>query len=109
MRSEQHGGNECSDSDVPASPYPRSLPCASLRTAFSASGSTSGIFVREPLEAYGSWTAHQIQQKAAFLGEVGAYQAYQGVVAASSCPEAAEAFWEGSSSSWTRDKVGCAQ
>ena len=91
---------------APACPYQRTPLFASLHTASSASGSTSGIFVRELREAYESSRAHQDSEEAPFLAEDGACQACLEVGEAFSCLEGAAAFWEGSSSSTTRDKVG---
>ena len=59
--------------------------------------------MREPLVAYESLKAHQNRVEVASLaGE--ACRAYQEAVEAFLCLEAEGAFWEGSSSSWTRDK-----
>ena len=61
--------------------------------------------MREPLVAYESLKAHQNRVEVASLaGE--ACRAYQEAVEAFSCLEAEEAFWEGSSSSTMRDKLG---
>ena len=94
--------------NAPAFPYPRIRPSSFRHTASSASGSTSGIFVRELREAYESSKAHQDSEGAPFLAEEAACQAYREEGAAFSCLEGAAAFWEGSSSSTTRmrDKVG---
>lgn len=87
---------------VPASPYPQSRPCAFRRTSSSAFGSISGIFAREPPEAYESSRAHRILVGGAFLAAAQTFQACRGVEAAFSCQEEAEAFLEGSSWSTTR-------
>lgn len=55
--------------------------------------------------AYESLKVHRYLAQVTFLVEVKACQAYQVVAEAFSCLAAEEAFWEGSSSSWTRDKV----
>ena len=62
--------------------------------------------MQEPLEAYESSKAHQDLEEASFLAVEEACQTFLGVAEAFSCLEAEEAFWEGSSSSTMRDKLG---